>query len=203
MSFEKNDSAAPIRAVTDARALRALAHPIRLALIEILSIDGPMTATEAADKVGESPSTCSFHLRQLAQFGFVEEAGGGKGRARPWKMTSIGLAFDPEAAGNEAKIVTATVTRLVRDRQLERYRAWQVNRESYPVKWRKAAIDNEFAFWMTADELDVLGQELETLLTDRFRERLSDPSKRPDGSVPVELLTLGYPMRGLEGGDDK
>ena len=62
----------------DARTLRALAHPVRVALIETLSVEGPLTATEAGERIGESPTTCSFHLRQLAKYGFVEEAGAGR-----------------------------------------------------------------------------------------------------------------------------
>ena len=72
-----------IREITDARTLRALSHPVRLALIEQLTIGGPMTATEVGELIGESPTTCSFHLRQLAKYGFVEEAGGGKGGPGP------------------------------------------------------------------------------------------------------------------------
>src|ERR1700716_1224090 len=90
-----------LRELTDARTLRALAHPVRIALIEALGLGGAMTATEVGEQIGESPTTCSFHLRQLAKYGFVEEAGGGKGRARPWRLTSFGwnipAAHDPEA----------------------------------------------------------------------------------------------------------
>ena len=64
-----------LRQIDDARTLKALAHPVRVALIETLSVEGPMTATEAGERIGESPTTCSFHLRQLAKYGFVEEAG--------------------------------------------------------------------------------------------------------------------------------
>lgn len=89
MSLDDSDTAQPgqgpaalpdIRKITDVRTLRALAHPVRIALIEALIIDGPMTATEAGERIGETPTTCSFHLRQLAKYGLVEEAGGGKGR---------------------------------------------------------------------------------------------------------------------------
>src|ERR1700722_16636507 len=79
-----------LRRVSDAQTMRALTHPVRIALFEQLSVGGPMTATQVGELIGESPTTCSFHLRQLAKYGFVEEAGGGKGRARPWRMSSIG-----------------------------------------------------------------------------------------------------------------
>ena len=62
------------RQLTDPKAMRAMAHPVRLALMEEINDAGTLTATEAAERVGESPSNCSFHLRQLAKYGFVEEA---------------------------------------------------------------------------------------------------------------------------------
>ena len=74
----------------DPLAMRALAHPVRIRLLEELTFRGPLTATQAADHVGESPSSCSFHLRTLAKYGFVEEAGGGTGRQRPWRVVSLG-----------------------------------------------------------------------------------------------------------------
>ena len=67
-----------VRQLTDSRTLRALTHPVRIALIEALLLGGAMTATEVGEQIGESPTTCSFHLRQLAKYGFVEEAGGGR-----------------------------------------------------------------------------------------------------------------------------
>src|SRR5262249_20411466 len=84
-----------VRKITDARTLRALAHPVRIELLEALLHGGAQTATEAGERIGETPTTCSFHLRQLAKYGFVEEAGGGQGRARPWRLTTIGMSLAP------------------------------------------------------------------------------------------------------------
>lgn len=67
-------------------ALRALAHPVRQRLLRALAAAGTATATELAEQVGESPPNCSWHLRQLARYGFVTEAGGGPGRKRPWRL---------------------------------------------------------------------------------------------------------------------
>src|ERR1700722_4167684 len=80
-----------LRKLTDARTMRALTHPVRVAMLEALTLGGAMTATELGEQIGESPTTCSFHLRQLAKYGWVEEAGGGKGRARPWRLATIGF----------------------------------------------------------------------------------------------------------------
>lgn len=188
-----NDPELPqLREVSDPRTLRALTHPVRIALIEVLSLQGPMTATEAGELIGESPTTCSFHLRQLAKYGMVEEAGRGKGRARPWRMTSIGLRISGDDA--EAELAAGALTRLLRERQLARYRTWRETRSTYPKRWQKAAGDSEYVFYLTVEELEALNEELTVLLLPRFRERLTDPRTRPEGSVPVELLVFSYPI---------
>lgn len=183
-----------LRLVSDAQTLRALTHPTRIALIETLSINGPMTATEAAEHVGESPSSCSFHLRQLARYGFVEEAGGGHGRRRPWKMTSLGMTFSGVHEDPEAEVAASALSRLIRERQLDRYDTWLRTRASYPREWREAAADSEHLFWMTPAELAELSHRLTAELLPLYRERLTDPSQRPDGALAVELLVLGYPI---------
>jgi DNA-binding transcriptional ArsR family regulator len=182
------------REVTDARTLRALAHPVRIALIEELILGRAMTATEIGERIGESPTTCSFHLRQLAKYGFVEEAGGGKGRARPWRMTSIGMSFTDAHDDPETAIAAAALARLFRERQLGRYQTWLETRASYPRRWREAASDSEYLIYLTAEELEQLNRELAGLLWPRFQERLTDPAQRPAGSVPVDLLMFSYPI---------
>src|SRR6516164_7502851 len=149
-----------LRSVTDARTLRALAHPVRIALFEELTESGPMTATEAGERIGESPTTCSFHLRQLAKYGFVEEAGGGKGRARPWRLTSIGISFGNTHDDPAAELAASVLSRLVHERQLDRYRTWLDSRATYPRAWRDAANDSEYLFYVTPAELKALNQEL-------------------------------------------
>jgi DNA-binding transcriptional ArsR family regulator len=190
-----------LREITDARTMRALSHPVRIALIEVLSVVGPLTATEVGEIIGESPTTCSFHLRQLAKYGFVEEAGGGKGRARPWRMTSIGQRISSHG-DPEAELAAGALMRLIRDRQLDRYRTWLETKASYPREWREAAGDNEFVFYLTAEELKQLNDELLALLGPRALARLTDPSQRPPGSVPVEMLMFSYPVALPEPGSD-
>jgi DNA-binding transcriptional ArsR family regulator len=183
-----------VRHVTDARTLRALAHPVRIALLDALSIDGPMTATEVGERIGESPTTCSFHLRQLAKYEFVEEAGGGKGRARPWRITNIGMHFGAAEGDTESEVAVGALARIIREQQLNRYQTWRETRASYPKKWREAAGDYEYVWYLTVDELAELNREIANLLIPRFQERLHDPSTRPPGAVPVEMLMFSYPM---------
>jgi predicted ArsR family transcriptional regulator len=197
MSLDKparNEQGEPVRRVTDARTLRALAHPVRIALIEELVFGGAMTATELGEQIGETPTTCSFHLRQLAKYGFVEEAGGGKGRSRPWRLTSIGFNVstndDPKS-----QLAADALMRLVRERQLGRFEHWLQSKASYPARWRRAADNSEYLFYLTVEELEQLTADLSALLMTRFHERLADAAARPAGSVPVEMLLFSYPIR--------
>ena len=180
------------RKITDARTLRALAHPVRIALYEELAFGGAMTATELGERIGETATTCSFHLRQLAKYGFVEEAGGGKGRARPWRLTSLGWNI-PAAHDRETQIAGDLVLRLSRERSFARYQRWQETKAGYPREWREAADDSEYVTYVTAEELTQVNEELHAVLG-RFRERLQDPAKRPPGALPVETLLLSYPI---------
>src|SRR5258707_15026402 len=82
--------------------MRALAHPTRLALLDHLHTVDHATATECAAAVGDSPSSCSYHLRALAKWGFVEEAEGGAGRERPRRAGAAPVAL---AAGGRAAAV--------------------------------------------------------------------------------------------------
>jgi DNA-binding transcriptional ArsR family regulator len=198
MSLEDgNEASSPppeMRRITDARTLKALAHPVRVSLIEALILGGPMTATQVGEQIGESPTTCSFHLRQLAKYGFVEEAGGGKGRARPWRMTSIGFSIAVPDDQPEAELAGTAVARMFRERQLDRYRTWLETKASYPAEWRRAAFDSDYILYLTPGELEQLKDELHSGLYERMHERLTDPSKRPPGSLPVEVQLFSYPI---------
>jgi len=183
----------PPRKLTDARTLRALAHPARIALYEELAYGGAMTATELGKRIGETPTACSFHLRQLAKYGFVEEAGGGKGRNRPWRLTSFGWNVPAAAHDPETQIAGDAVLRLSRERAFARYQRWQQSKAGYPRQWLEAAADSDYLTYVTPEELQQLKHELHAVL-ERFWERLADPAKRPPGVLPVETLLLSYPI---------
>src|SRR5947209_7487871 len=98
--------------LTDPRMMRALAHPARIAIWTHLGMHGPATATECAEIAGLSPSACSYHLRTLARYGFVEEdpASAADGRERPWRARMIAFNID-HAPGTPA--VTQVASRLL------------------------------------------------------------------------------------------
>lgn len=191
------------RTLTDARELRALSHPVRLALIEALGA-GPLTATQAGELIGESSTTCSFHLRQLARYGFVEEAGGGRGRARPWRLTRRGWSAPARPEDPDWTRASQALDRVLLDRYFQRLRRFVDDAPTYPREWYRAATGQQHLFHLTADELaEFVGayREMVAGFTARFDGRRTDADARPSGSRPVELLFFGYPVEPPEASD--
>jgi DNA-binding transcriptional ArsR family regulator len=181
--------------LSDPKALRALSHPVRLALLEVLLLDGPLTATEAGERIGESPTTCSFHLRQLAKYGFVEEAGGGRGRQRPWRRTHLGWTVERNA-DQDFTLAEQALDRVLMRRYWDRLERWVETFPSYPPEWQEASQASEYGVYATAEELAAFTEECRALMRrhfDRYKDRYDDPSKRPEGARPVEALVFAYP----------
>jgi len=178
--------------LTDARALRAVAHPLRLSLIGLLRREGPLTATQAGAKVGESPASCSFHLRQLAKYGLVEEAGGGRGRERPWRATAQYTSWPEVADDPDLTAASQLLSKLIAERYFQRALAWLDRLPEEPAEWSGAAAFGDAMLYLTADELASLRDEL-VALAQRYAERTVDPSLRPEGSRLVSFLQLAFP----------
>lgn len=173
-------------------SLRALAHPVRVSLIEALAVHGSLTATQASDLVGESPSNCSFHLRQLARFGMVEPAGP-VGRERPWRIAEGGISVDTEAmADAEFSSAAAAVNELWIARQAAAETAWvrQSGREARD--WQFAAFSEFLVRWLSVEELAELQHDVDQLVR-RYGER-RDPGARPPDVRPIRIYVSGFPV---------
>lgn len=181
------------RTVSDARTMRALAHPVRLALLETLTQSGPLTATKAAELLDDSPGNMSWHLQTLAKYGFVEEAEGGRGRSRPWRVVSRKHRFDTALSDPETAAAGEALEATFHERNLQRLREWWVRRRSYSAKWRNAAFSSHGFTYLTASELQKLGEDIHHLL-DQYRVRAHDPSARPRGAEPVHVVAYAHPV---------
>ena len=179
------------RELNDPRAMRAMAHPVRLALMQAIHDAGTLTATEAAERVGESPSNCSFHLRQLAKYGFVEEADGGTGRQRPWRAVNTGFWMTDVQEDPETAIAAGVLGRVVTEHSLERARIGMAQRQAQPEEWRRVTGTDQFTLYVTPEEMKQFNEELLALFG-RYRERIADPAKRPEGSRAVEHVSFYY-----------
>jgi predicted transcriptional regulator len=182
--------------LTDPKMMRALAHPVRMALLELIEVTGTLTATQASEVLGESPANCAFHLRTLGKYGYIAEAGGGKGRERPWKRVDMRLHLSVQHEEPSTNLTARTLQQFWLDRVLARARKALTNPEELPEEWRDAKAALQDLVFLTAGELRELStQVLE--LTDRFRDRKADAASRPEGALPVELLLFGYPLTDL------
>jgi hypothetical protein len=174
--------------------MRAMTHPVRLALIEALSLEGPLTATQAGELIGEPPNTCSFHFRQLAKYGFVEEAGPTPGRSRPWQLVSTsGMHYTDLHEDATTAIAARELDAMLRERYLARLDAFYATRSSLPLEWQEVTGGSQATLYLTPAELRQLDEDIMTLL-DRYLDRLADPERRPEGAAPIEILLFAYPF---------
>jgi helix-turn-helix protein len=185
--------------VSDPAVMRALAHPLRWALLEALTHAGTLTATQASEMLGETPANCAFHLRTLARYGLVEEAGGGKGRERPWRRATSGLTMELEQDDPRTAAAAGVLNDFWVNTTLDRARATLQSHSSWPDKLAKALATTQSLRYVTVDEAEALQAELVAVL-DRYLERNQDPSARPAGALPIEFLLLAYPLLNLVSG---
>lgn len=189
------------RVITDARTMRALAHPVRIALLDALAQNGPLTATKAAELLGDTPGNISWHLQTLAKYGFVEEAGGGRGRARPWRAVSKVTSFESALGDPNTAAASDALEATLQERNLQRLREWWSRRHSYPVKWRRAAFSSNSFTYLTATELARLSEDINSLVL-RYRDRVRDEGSRPKGALPVRIVAYGHPVPSSEDAKD-
>jgi predicted ArsR family transcriptional regulator len=161
-------------------------------LVALLRTEGPLTATRAGELLGESSGTCSFHLRQLAKYGLVEEAGGGTGREKPWRATTTSTAWDPATDQPELAAATGLVNSVLAERYFEQLMRWLEASPGQPAQWRQAAWFGDRILYVTAEELDDLGRRVLELV-DEYFERQVKPELRPPDARLVTYLHLAFP----------
>ncbi|MGI8627970.1 MAG: helix-turn-helix domain-containing protein [Geodermatophilaceae bacterium] len=181
----------------DPTSLKALAHPLRLALLERLDVRGQATATLLAQDLTESSGSTSYHLRQLARHGFIEESAGGNGRERWWKPAAGGWGVkDPEMVRNPTlRPATDMVVRTTLDaahrRMMDVLQTWS----DHPPRWRDATVQTISHFQLTAEEAVALKDELTEVL-ERYRRTDSTEAGNatPEDSSRVEVHVSLFPL---------
>jgi predicted ArsR family transcriptional regulator len=137
--------------IRDPKAMRALAHPLRFDLIELLARIGPATAAECARRLGTSQASCSFHLRQLAKYGYVEEADPGDDqRKRPWRLVDTDQSWSAE----EHPVAARELERVFIEREAVRLLDHIAERDRLSEEWRRASFFGGVTAPMTPAELE-------------------------------------------------
>lgn len=180
------------RVLTDPGAIKALAHPARLTVLDALSDGAELTATECAQAAGVSPSAMSYHLRALEKWGFVERAANSAdGRERPWR--ALGGRWRIDAMPDQ---LATTATSAVVNAMLDRLRAdlavWFSRERDQPKVWRDVSAIENSNLWLTPDEALEL-QELYREFVERHRGRTSDD--HPEGARRVRATRVLIPLQ--------
>ncbi|MGH3728129.1 MAG: helix-turn-helix domain-containing protein [Micromonosporaceae bacterium] len=181
-----------VRRVTDLASLKAVAHPLRVRMLGALRMEGPATASDLARKLGESSGATSYHLRQLARYGFIEEdPEQPNARDRRWRAvhrytswTESDFANDPE--GREATHWLRVQQREMLARNAERFEA-----EDWSAQWRDAAGQSDDFARLSPTTLRELSDRVIALI----REYASRDADAPDAE-PVSIFLAAYPRKG-------
>lgn len=179
----------------EARSLRGLAHPLRIQLLKSLRHDGPATASQLAERLGESSGATSYHLRQLAAHGFVEDdPGRGKGRERWWKAAQEGTTFSPELHNSPDPAVRGAADLFLHEIaniHTQELGTWLGTSREWPKEWARSADLSDFTLQLTAAQLSELNHKIHDLI-ESYRD-LSD-----EGSAQVRLHTHSFPRRATD-----
>jgi DNA-binding transcriptional ArsR family regulator len=183
------------RDINDPGALRALAHPLRLRLLDQLRFAGPATATTLAARLGESSGATSYHLRQLARHGFIEEdLGRGSRRERWWQHVPADFRFGPTPERSaELRAASGDLARFQVERDVQLLHGYLGQQERRP-DWRDAVLMSNSATHLTKAELAELGERLIEVVNAYSRP----PEARPADAEPVAVLLYGFPWPGRE-----
>ncbi|MFC1415700.1 winged helix-turn-helix domain-containing protein [Streptacidiphilus cavernicola] len=188
--------------ISDPQAIRALAHPIRLDLLELVGRSGPVTAAQCGRALGQSQATCSFHLRQLAKYGFIEDAGPGRDRReRRWRITDLRMNLatsqnlDPTIAQQLNRVVVERETALIID-YVERA-------ADEPADWRAASSTMSATIPMTAEQLAAVKQSWLDVLAPHIAAFEASGGELRPGQRFVRFFTAAAPLPDLNLGDDE
>lgn len=187
--------------ITDLSRLKAFTNPLRMQLYRLLYAAGTATASQLAEQVDQAPSLVSYHLRKLAEHGFVTEASGRStdGRERWWQVASEegwGFRDSTFAETPEGAAAVDAVTRGILDNRTAQYRAYLDQTAAWSPAWTDAAFTSEWMLDLTPVELAEMSAEFEAL-TRRWRERgkaalaIGDTEDREHVSVHL----YGFPFR--------
>jgi DNA-binding transcriptional ArsR family regulator len=174
--------------------IKALAHPLRVRLLWLLRERGPSTATRLAETLGQSSGLTSYHLRQLAQHGFVvEDTDRGNARDRWWRAayrTSTMDAADARAVPEESEAYLRAISAL----HAERVDRWLAEIPTIPRAWDDAMDLSDYGLRLTPAEAADLLRELQDVIA-RYRRDLPD-EPAPEGAEMVVLQLTLMPFLG-------
>jgi DNA-binding transcriptional ArsR family regulator len=178
--------------IRDPAVLKAVTHPLRLRLYELLSVLGPATVGTLAGRCDAAPGQVSFHLRTLARHGFVEPAPdcSSDGRQSWWRAVAGGVSF--RVSDLPARAADAAIDQLLRD-HFERIAEYRADPDRYGPAWRNAELGTDARLRMSPAELAEFEREIGAVVR-RWVERTL-PGDPDDGREYVYFLAHAFPYQ--------
>ena len=189
LTIVTNESAADHPTAPDPTALRALAHPLRWHLMDLIGSETTATATRCAEVLGQSVASCSYHLGILGKYGYIELVPGQAGKEKPWRLASRQQNLDPSGLDTEGALAAEAAAGAFLDHELARVKQRLRSLGLEPEPWRAASLVLGNTTWMTAEELHDITDQLKRLLLTHM-ERDADPASRPPGAREVRLFAV-------------
>ncbi|MER6479181.1 ArsR/SmtB family transcription factor [Streptomyces filamentosus] len=185
---------APQTRVLDPRSLRGLAHPLRMQLLRSLRHHGPATASQLAERLGESSGATSYHLRQLAAHGFVEDDPSlGKGRERWWKAVAQGIVWDEsldQSSDPDVRGAADVFLHEVADNHTRELSTWLATRHEWPA-WTGATDMSDYTLRLPPSAVRELGERMHALLNE-YRDV---PEAQAPDAARVRFHLHAFPQR--------
>lgn len=181
--------------ILDAGALRALAHPLRVKIYDMLSQYGPQTASSLAERLGESSGSTSYHLRALAKHDLIHEvADRGSGRERWWERPVGGVSFsNPEAiktpSGRAATQLVMSEFLRQRQEQLLEFSERGLNAEE--TEWQDGSMISTATARLTPEQSKELTRKIMALIDDAVDNYRNQTGERVR---PVTIRADVFPL---------
>ncbi|MEV0616396.1 helix-turn-helix domain-containing protein [Nonomuraea sp. NPDC050404] len=182
------------RTLSDIDALKALAHPLRQRLLARLQRHGPATSADLAVEYDEDRGGISYHLRQLARYGFIEEdTGRSSGRRKYWRAVPQDVRLPRRPADPEVALAAEEIGRQWMERADRDLAAYLSGRQTFG-EFAAAAMHSFGGTTLNPEELARFGEEYIAFLNRWHR----DPGQESSGSRHISVVFHAFPTPGLE-----
>lgn len=190
----ENEHHLPTEVVVDRRNLRGLTHPLRVRLIGRLRAEGPATASRLAKEYDTTSGDISYHLRQLARFGFIEEdTGRGTKRERWWRAAHDRTVFDELEMDPEDREIARWLNNQVVGQSIERLGRAGTNWRDWPEEWQPTFTASDVLLDLTPAEVEELKSRMITLI-DSFRPHRADQAADAEVEGDRRVVAVQYQL---------
>lgn len=193
----KQERPAINRVRPDLEQLKAMAHPVRLAMLGRLRAEGPATASSLALQMGLNSGATSYHLRQLAQAGLVEDdTTRGNKRDRWWKATHESTVTEPsELTDVEGRAVLGAYHAVVAHQAAQQIEQAAAEIGDLPEEWSAVVGASDYNVYLTPAQVRRVKNAVHEVLQE-VAETSRDPQAAPDGAAPVVFQFHTFPRPG-------